>query len=353
MEREQREPRFGLIRPAFTLVELLVVITIIGMLMALLMPAISAAREQGRRTQCTSNQKEIGLALLAFESAKKAFPGWRNTVLTSGTTSNSSGTATVPWSGMLLPYTERNDLWTQKVKYTGAFASLSTSGSGIFLALYSCPSDPPPTKTGAGPSSYTANGLVLRDQYVYSLAPTNTGSYAYAPQNLDYVSNNDGTATTLMLGENTQAPPAAAAALNAPPKAHNWYDADTIHPGTQASTQIKQTFGFAITNISATVPNPNYAANLVSFANIYGTQSAGIPSTYYNGNTMTANINSAHGNGAVVVFFDGHSTFLRDDSGLNTATGSTTNPPQTVFQILVTPEGSKNGSEPPVDESQF
>ena len=80
MERQKRKRRVGPVRPAFTLVELLVVITIIGMLMALLMPAISAAREQARRTQCMNNQKQLGIAMLAYEGSHKSFPGWRNTV---------------------------------------------------------------------------------------------------------------------------------------------------------------------------------------------------------------------------------------------------------------------------------
>jgi len=73
----RRETRHGLAGAAadgFTLVELLVVIAIIGILVALLLPAIQAAREAARRTQCQSNLKNVALAVLNYESSKKEFP---------------------------------------------------------------------------------------------------------------------------------------------------------------------------------------------------------------------------------------------------------------------------------------
>ncbi|RUL88625.1 DUF1559 family PulG-like putative transporter [Tautonia sociabilis] len=61
-------------RPGFTLIELLVVIAIIGVLVGLLLPAVNAAREAGRRTQCMNNQRNIGLGLLGYMNAKNNFP---------------------------------------------------------------------------------------------------------------------------------------------------------------------------------------------------------------------------------------------------------------------------------------
>ncbi len=72
--RNARRAVRGRVPVALTLLELLVVMAIVGMLVALLMPAVQAARESARRVQCTNNIRQVALALVNFESARQHFP---------------------------------------------------------------------------------------------------------------------------------------------------------------------------------------------------------------------------------------------------------------------------------------
>jgi prepilin-type N-terminal cleavage/methylation domain-containing protein/prepilin-type processing-associated H-X9-DG protein len=326
-------------RAAFTLVELLVVITIIGMLIALLLPAVQAAREMGRLSTCKSNQKQISLALISYSNKQGAFPGWRNNVLIPN---KGNSYIAVPWPAMILPDVERADLWgsIKNNLWTPA------TGTNPGIRVFTCPSDPADQST-PGASAYTANGLVLLDPTLKPPLP---------PKSVDDVSAADGTTYTMLLSENTRTPPTAAA--SAAPMVHNWYDgwqnSSTNPPNLAADTpnQFKQTFGFPVSNTNY------YSPQLITFAKVYAPTGAGI-TKYSSTNPMIANINSSHGGGAVVAFCDGHVVFARDDVGSTTATNSASfpaSPPLTtisVYQVMATPDGSKNGIEPAADESQF
>jgi prepilin-type N-terminal cleavage/methylation domain-containing protein len=101
-------------RAAFTLVELLVVIAIIGILVALLLPAIQAAREAARRSECTNNLKQIGLGLLNHHDTRGHFPtaGTNTTDFwTDPATAKTAGFERYGWGFQILPYIEENDLY--------------------------------------------------------------------------------------------------------------------------------------------------------------------------------------------------------------------------------------------------
>jgi prepilin-type N-terminal cleavage/methylation domain-containing protein len=101
------EPNRALRRSAFTLVELLVVIAIIGILVALLLPAIQAAREAARRTQCMSNMRQLGIAAHLHVDSHKIFPsgGWGDWWV--GCPDQGTGkTQPGSWAYSLLPFIE-------------------------------------------------------------------------------------------------------------------------------------------------------------------------------------------------------------------------------------------------------
>jgi len=99
-------------RSAFTLVELLVVIAIIGILIALLLPAVQAAREAARRSQCSNNLKQIALALHNYHDSHKVFPP---SCIKELPQDGSGSPQALLWSGSILPFVEQKAIFDQIV----------------------------------------------------------------------------------------------------------------------------------------------------------------------------------------------------------------------------------------------
>jgi prepilin-type N-terminal cleavage/methylation domain-containing protein/prepilin-type processing-associated H-X9-DG protein len=211
----QRPPLHG-----FTLVELLVVITIIGILIALLLPAVQAAREAARRMQCTNNFKQAALALHGYHEAKGCFPPG---VYNPKSTAYSSAPYFFGWSVYILPYLELDniyDLYTfsNLIGYADKTGTTKNStASATQVQCYLCPSDPTEgegvtvSTTASVPKMGMTNicGVSDSTRYYYTVSdgnifpsdfPTIDGIFG-ANVGCRIADIKDGTTNTLMLGE--------------------------------------------------------------------------------------------------------------------------------------------------------
>ena len=132
------------LRRGFTLVELLVVIAIIGVLVALLLPAVQAARESARRTQCKNNLKQIGLALQNYHSAKKVFPAGYVSQAggVMGAANTDTGDAGPGWTCLclLMPYIEEKSAQQALNLNVPCWDPTNAAAATTNVATYRCPS---------------------------------------------------------------------------------------------------------------------------------------------------------------------------------------------------------------------
>lgn len=198
-------------RRAFTLVELLVVIFIIGLLVALLLPAIQSARESARRTECSNNLKQIGLAMHMYHDTYERFP------LPSGGFWSLApwgypAVGAPSWMYRLLPHLEREAIiddtqWSDPARK--------------YIKTYRCPSDPTFLKPlcraeWSGTTNYVG---VTGSNFSYGNVPTN-GIFDLSLDAIRFASILDGTSNTLMIGER---PPNIAGGLHG-----HWYLFDSM-----------------------------------------------------------------------------------------------------------------------------
>jgi prepilin-type N-terminal cleavage/methylation domain-containing protein/prepilin-type processing-associated H-X9-DG protein len=169
----------------FTLVELLVVIAIIGILVALLLPAIQAAREAARRAQCTNHLKQLGLAIQNYMSAKKdVLPGGMSQQHNADPPTHSTGTGSYQGETFfvyLMPYMEEQavfDNW--KFTDRGKNSLTDTSPAARLIPTLLCPSDNPAEKV-VNISASTSSGAVFGGFYSITSYAGNSGTKSYYP----------------------------------------------------------------------------------------------------------------------------------------------------------------------------
>jgi prepilin-type N-terminal cleavage/methylation domain-containing protein len=235
-------------KSGFTLVELLVVIAIIGILIALLLPAVQAAREAARRTQCANNLKEMGLAVNSYVSAKKQLPPGKMNKEAGGSGGACGVEEWSNWALEILPYMDEIGLFRRYdfSKNNGDVANLPVLQEMVRTQV--CPTDPnppalyipevttgdPPSMsssyrgvTGRGwangqnpneaywdsPKASAADQMSAKDRGPLSVCVTVTGGIgggkancymgALAPSPVKLKQIIDGTSKTIMIGEYT------------------------------------------------------------------------------------------------------------------------------------------------------
>lgn len=322
---------------AFTLVELLVVIAIVGLLVALLLPAIQSSRETSRRGTCQSNLRNAALALMNFDQSNRTLPGY--SVLLKR--AHPHGPERASWVVPILPYLERHDLYARWSDPTQPLTSPSgptrtTLVSPLHVLL--CPSNFNPdasdnplhfvVNTGsaisandnnqAGPNAYSAvkkyhgqnwpedvnaGALFNQSQIDYKLPAKKIS--------LEYISTNDGTSRTLLLSENLQA--------------GNW--GLTATGAFESEFAIRQNTGFVwfITgNLdNATPPSASTFAGKYDFQalgiNARATEFLGAAAGMYDATASTptglafARPSANHPGGVNAAFCDGHLRFLTSE----------------------------------------
>jgi prepilin-type N-terminal cleavage/methylation domain-containing protein/prepilin-type processing-associated H-X9-DG protein len=195
----------------FTLVELLVVIAIIGILVALLLPAIQAARESARRTQCLNHLKQWGLAMQMYHDTKKRLP--------LGSRENPRQT----WVMHLWPYIEETALHAQNDPKQHFYVAPGTIGgtlnglTGRYVAIYYCPSDEGSDQTVGNYQRRRGNYVINwgnsrygRDERDATLTPpgapstapfSHVGGARTMPRQTKFADITDGTSHTLLMSE--------------------------------------------------------------------------------------------------------------------------------------------------------
>jgi prepilin-type N-terminal cleavage/methylation domain-containing protein len=181
------------VRKAFTLVELLVVIAIIGILVALLLPAVQAAREAARRTQCVNNLTQLILAVQNYESAYRVYPP--------GTLDEKGPIVSLPqgyhhnWLSQILPYMEEGNTFRHIDFSVGVYDPKNEPVRQVQIPTIRCPSD------GFMPQNLAFSSYAGVHHDVEAPIDADNHGMFFLNSRLRYEDIADGSSQTMFLGE--------------------------------------------------------------------------------------------------------------------------------------------------------
>ena len=284
IDRRQLQGKLNRLDAGFTLIELLVSISIIGMLIAILLPAVQAAREAARRMQCQNNLKQIGLALQNYHAGLKTFPSgyissWDN-----------SGRDTGPgwgWGAQLLPFIEQAAVHNSIDFAKPIESATNTPARMLTLNSWLCPSDSSPNPWNAVTRDGSGNPIgticqVAAANYIGVFGVTEPGvdgeGVFFRNSRISMKDIVDGTSATMAVGE----------------RSHQWGQATWVG---------------AVTNAKIFPPPGSPAIPIAENAScmVLGHTFEGPPNSP---NTEGNNFSSEHSNGATFAFADGHVEFI-------------------------------------------
>jgi prepilin-type N-terminal cleavage/methylation domain-containing protein len=193
-----------LYRPAFTLVELLVVIAIIGVLVGLLLPAVQAARESARRSACTSRLKQVALAALTRENSRRSLPPSSHAP-EMAVLNPQWYWAWFSWACWTLPYMEEQSLYDRMIaqirppsQYPEPWASFCSTQVPTLL----CPSDGAPSIRARGHTNYRmCRGDIVSAWHWNHRRGAAVNGWGTGNRPLKMSEITDGTSQTIMFGE--------------------------------------------------------------------------------------------------------------------------------------------------------